>query len=283
MPESPVCEYRPTDLVPLRTSGDLPGCSDPFATRCIESLTPPAVCDDAAVDDLRRGLRERGEVVARMQAWLDATQDRGEHQVTVLGRTFEVLPGVFSPRFYPETAFYAMQVVDAVRRSDRFLDMGCGVGVNAVLAAMKGARVVACDVNERAVETTQRNAARHRVNVDVRVSDIFSALAEDEVFDVVYWNIPFTFRDPTARLSPLEEAVFDPGYRKNLTFVRDVGRHVTDDGLVLIGVSSTLGELPVTQAAAAAAGLDLEVRATTLEEATQPPTRLELLAGRPRR
>lgn len=225
-------------------------------------------------------MSERRDVVERMQAWLDATQHIGEHEVTVLGRVFVVPPGVFSPRYYPETGFYAAHVLEAVRPGDRFLDLGCGAGVNAVLAAAKGVSVVACDVNDQAVETTRRNAARHGVAVDVRLSDIFSAV-RDEAFDVVYWNIPFTFREPATSLRPLEEAIFDPGYRKNLRFLREVRGHLAPGGAVLVGVSSTLGELPTILAAGAESGLDFIVRAESVEAGTDPPTSLQFLAARP--
>jgi release factor glutamine methyltransferase len=227
-------------------------------------------------------LRESMEVVRRIGAWLAASQREGAHDVTVLGHDFVVLPGVFSPRYYPETAFYAKHLLGEVRTGMRFLDMGCGVGVNAVLAAAAGARVVACDINQQAVANTKLNAKRHGVEVDVRCSNIFSALDQGERFDLVYWNIPFTYRRPGTLLSPLEEAIYDPGYRKNCTFLKRVGAYLAPSGLVLVGASSTLGDLPTILRVAAEAGLNLKIHAATLEAGVDPPTWLELLFGRSR-
>lgn len=225
--------------------------------------------------------RERHDLVRRMRAWLDATQRGDEYDVEVLGAGFTVLPGVFSPRFYSETEFYAEHVLAALRPGERFLDVGCGIGVNATLAAARGVRVVACDISPAAIENTRRNARRHDVAIDVRESDVFSAIDADERFDVVYWNIPFTFCDPQVRLTPLEEAIFDPGFRKHTAFLTQVCDHLEPGGLVLIGVSSSLGDLPAIDTIADGAGLVLELRATTIEMGSDPPVHLELLAARP--
>lgn len=233
------------------------------------------------MDDDVAELRERPELVQRMQLWLDHSQADGEHETTVLEHRFVVLPGVFSPHYYPETEFYANHVVDALEAGDRFLDLGCGIGVNAVLAAMCGASVVACDVNPAAVENTRRNAARHAVQVDVRQSDVFSALHEDETFDVVYWNVPFAYRRRDITLSPLEEAIFDPGYRKNRTFLAGAHKHLRTEGVVLMGISSTLGEQRLIDEMIGKAGLRAELVASTTERGTVPTTRLELLRLRP--
>jgi len=45
-----------------------------------------------------------------------------------------------------------------VNEGERVLDMGTGSGVNAILAATKGAQVLAVDINPRAVEAARANA-----------------------------------------------------------------------------------------------------------------------------
>lgn len=225
-------------------------------------------------------LQERHDVVQRMQRWLGVSQQADEHEVDVLGARFVVLPQVFSPLYYSETEFYAEHILREIGKGTRFLDMGCGVGVNAVLAAKRGASVVACDVNPQAVENTRCNAARHGVQVDVRESDIFTAVRADERFDLVYWNIPFAFREPDVELSPLEEAIFDPGFRKHLTFLAEVRQHLEPSALLLVGASSSLGDLPAVEAAGLAQGFRFELRATAIEKGSDPPNQLDLLAAR---
>jgi len=50
--------------------------------------------------------------------------------------------------------------------------------------------VTAVDINPEAVRCTNANAALNGLQVDARVSDVFSALG-DLKFDVIAWNPPF--------------------------------------------------------------------------------------------
>lgn len=96
--------------------------------------------------------------------------------------------------------------------------------MNAILAAARGVRVVACDVSTAAIENTRRNAAARRRHRRAGVGRV-SAIAADARFDVVYWNIPFTYRNPQVQLAPLEEAIFDPGFLDHTAFLTQVRGH----------------------------------------------------------
>ncbi|HVB53225.1 MAG TPA: methyltransferase [Candidatus Acidoferrales bacterium] len=80
-------------------------------------------------------------------------------------------------------------VLAEVRTSDRVLDMGAGCGVNSILAASKGAAVVAVDINPLAVEAARANAERNRVRIGVRLSDGFSAVHGR--CDLIIFDPPF--------------------------------------------------------------------------------------------
>ncbi len=75
------------------------------------------------------------------------------------------------------------------------LDIGTGSGVIAITAALRGARVVACDVDQAAVELARRNAERNGVasSVDIRQSDLFSGLPS-RTFDIVTANLWFPIK-----------------------------------------------------------------------------------------
>jgi methylase of polypeptide subunit release factors len=66
-------------------------------------------------------------------------------------------PGVFSPTHTSRTLADAIEI----EPGDTVIDVGCGSGVLAFVAARLGAsRVIGCDLSERAVEAARENAGR---------------------------------------------------------------------------------------------------------------------------
>ena len=82
------------------------------------------------------------------------------------------------------------------------LDLGTGCGVQSLHLAGHADRVVATDVNERALAMTRLNAALNEVVLDVRAGSLFEPVP-DERFDLVVTNPPFV-------VSPAD---FRPGER----------------------------------------------------------------------
>lgn len=210
---------------------------------------------------MTEALAEKRDYIEALDAVLALSQQSTDpHVVSVLGKDFVVLPQVFSPGYYAETAFYSELVVDLLKPGQEYLDLGCGVGVTAVMAALKDVRVTALDINPHAVENTILNARRHGVSdrVTVMVSDVYSALETGRAFDALYWNVPFSFREEGTRLTFLEEAFYDPGYRKNRAFILGAKSHVRPGGQILMGVSSTLGNNDAVEAFAYEGGIKFE-------------------------
>ena len=86
----------------------------------------------------------------------------------------------------------------AVRRSVRAaLDLGTGCGIQALLAAKHAERVVATDVNPRALRFAAFNAALNGVDVELREGDLFAPVA-GERFDLIVSNPPYVI-SPEAR------------------------------------------------------------------------------------
>jgi release factor glutamine methyltransferase len=124
------------------------------------------------------------------QKFRDVTSAYGQ-DVSYLGRLFVVDQGVFWPS-WDSQALVKNYVINS---GEDVCDVCTGSGVIAVYSAEKGARkVVALDINPNAIKSTKTNAKIHGVEniVDARQSDMFSALREGEMFDVVTMNPPFT-------------------------------------------------------------------------------------------
>lgn len=229
-------------------------------------------------------LREKSRYIPGMNHVLTLSQDREPipYKTIVLGKEFLVLPDVFSPKYYAETAFYTQHVVDLLKSGEDYLDMGCGAGVTTVMAALKGAKVTSLDINPAAVENTKRNAELHVVqgNVKVLESDIYAGLDPNEKFDTIYWNAPFGFRNEGTQLMPLEEAIYDPGYRKNREFILKAKSHLKPGGQLLMGISSTLGDLEAVRKFAKEAGLEFKQIAEMVDPDASYEIKFQLLQAR---
>ncbi|MEV0124008.1 methyltransferase [Streptomyces sp. NPDC050703] len=147
--------------------------------------------------------------------------------------------------------------------ADSFLEVGCGAGVTAVVAAMRGcSRVCALDINPAAAETARLNAVRHGVGdrVTTLTSDLFAGLDEGTTFDLIYWNSPFV-EAPAGHeyRSQIDYAAFDSGYRTHAAFFAGLGGHMTGATRVFLGFSETLGNPSHLHELAARAGFTASV------------------------
>ena len=122
-------------------------------------------------------------------------------------------------------------ILAEVRPNDRVLDMGTGCGVNAILAASRGADVLAVDINPYAIDAARQNAERNAVadRVEIRHSDVFEAV--DGRFDLVIFDPPFRWFAPR---DPLEAASTDENYRALTAFFRQAREHLTERGRLLV-------------------------------------------------
>jgi release factor glutamine methyltransferase len=175
-------------------------------------------------------------------------------EFALLDREWTLLPGVFAPVYTPVTRLFTSWLPYPC--GGRFLEMGSGAGVTAVTAALLGCEVTALDIAEASVHNTRLNAIRHGVadRVQVHHSDLFEAVADDERFDLIYWNSSFALPPPGFSIeTEIEHAFFDPGYATHRRFIAEAGRYLARGGRLLLGFSD-LGSCPELAAACAAGG-----------------------------
>ncbi|CAN5808863.1 class I SAM-dependent methyltransferase [soil metagenome] len=102
-------------------------------------------------------------------------------------------------------------VLDAARvtRGTRVLDAGCGAGIAAVLASLRGATVSAVDASAELVAITRQRAP----GIEVQRADLESLPFEDSTFDsTIAINSVFYAQNPIAAVSELAR-VTRPGGR----------------------------------------------------------------------
>lgn len=122
------------------------------------------------------------------------------------GLDFKVTPAVLIPR--PETEMLVEQAIGFLseRPEALFCEVGVGSGCIsiAVLANLSNSRAVGVDISDAAIGVANENALTHSVETrfDLRNSDLFSALAETEKFDLIVSNPPYVSSEDFAELKP---------------------------------------------------------------------------------
>jgi release factor glutamine methyltransferase len=149
----------------------------------------------------------------------------------ILGLPIVVLPDVFNPRLLRSGAFLIQQL-GPLAAGTRVLDLGSGSGAAGVLAAKRGAQVVAVDINPAAVRCSQINALVNDVAVDVRQGDLFEPV-QGERFDVVLFNPPYYRGVPQ---DGLDHAWRSPDVIER--FSAGLADHLTPSGHALLVLSS---------------------------------------------
>jgi release factor glutamine methyltransferase len=197
------------------------------------------------------------------------------YNVTVSGRSFIVLPNVFSPKYFNDTELFANNL--PVVHGEEMLEIGPGTGAISIIVAYKGAKkVLAIDVNPDAVKNTQANIELHSMKekIEVRHGNLFEPLTPNEKFDTIFWNTPFGFVE-NEHLSDLERAVYDPNYKSTERFIKEARRYLKKGGRVLAGFSTTLGRLDLLQRFAEEAGMSMHLL-YEVESVETHPVKFEL-------
>lgn len=219
---------RTADGSPLATLARLFLLQAPVPLADAERALPDLVDRLAAEGVLERTV---GEVAARLDVRPYAAEDVDLWVVSDLTPGLDGSPvrvgtdhvlGI-SPA---STSLAQLTIRDEVGSS---LDLGTGCGVQALHLATHSGRVVATDVNERALRIARLNAALNGVgNVDVRAGSFFEPVA-GERFELIATNPPFVISPATGERLVYRDSGL-PGDRAVEHIVRTAPEHLTDGG-----------------------------------------------------
>jgi release factor glutamine methyltransferase len=169
------------------------------------------------------------------------------------GCQFRVANGVQPPK--AGSLFFCRNL--DVRRGERMLEIGAGLGLAAVLAARTGAVVVATDVVPAAIESIRANALLNGVTIDARLGDGWQPIGADERFDLVCTNPP-QMPTPPGRERDDAEAAADnggiDGWSLLDTVIAGAAAHLNPGGRLVFSIFEFLG-VKTAHAKVEAAGL----------------------------
>lgn len=122
---------------------------------------------------------------------------------------------------------------------EKVLEVGCGSGVVSIHCALAGAEVTAVDINPYAVDCTIGNAELNRVKIDVRLSDIYSAV--DGIFDTIIFNLPYL---PVEEEGWLEKAWTggEDGIEPLRKLLDRAADYLSEEGSVVVVTSSLMDQ-----------------------------------------
>jgi len=95
--------------------------------------------------------------------------------------------GVYFPR--EDTLLLASVLEETDLKGKKVLEIGCGSGLLAMIAASKGAEVTTVDINPGAVSCTKENAKKNKLHMAVFESDLFCNVKGK--FDLIFSNPPY--------------------------------------------------------------------------------------------
>lgn len=133
---------------------------------------------------------------------------REPFEETLNSISITVYPNVYPPRF--DSKLLARNL--DLKYGDSVLDLGTGSGVQAIVAAKKGAKVIATDINPVAIKCAKFNAIKNNVisKIEFMEGYLFSPIKKRGKFNVIVANLPFERAIPK---DLLEWAVYDPYFR----------------------------------------------------------------------
>ena len=169
--------------------------------------------------------------------------------------------------FYPTSTSREIADVVSIPPGVSVLDIGCGVGILAIYAALQGAgHVVATDVMPEACRLTQANAVRNNVagQVDVVCGNLFDPIPPQQ-FDVIIDDVS-GIADEVARLSSwFPDPVPTGGYDGTDHVVQMLGRvreFLKSTGVLYLPVSSLSNVSKILAAARRVFGEKIELLTT---------------------
>jgi release factor glutamine methyltransferase len=163
----------------------------------------------------------------------------------VAGLLLSVEPTVFHPKIFLTSRFFAEFLQQLKLDGRSAVEIGTGSGILALSAARAGAKtVLALDINPAAVRTAAANAKANGLDsqVTAMVSDLFSSVPADDIFDIIIASPPSFAGEPLSMADRAWHA--GPGYRDIAPLFQQARQRISADGSMYLLLSSD-SDLPL--------------------------------------
>ena len=152
------------------------------------------------------------------------------------GFELEVLPGVYTPA---EDSFLLASCVE-VPKNATCLDIGCGCGIQAINMALQGAKVIASDLSNEALQNTLLNVQKLGLEKRITVvkSDLFENIPKREYACIVF-NPPYL---PGNKKEDIAVCGGPKGYELLHRFLKEMPKYLAKTGACYFVQSSITDE-----------------------------------------
>ncbi|KAG0315919.1 hypothetical protein BG000_005044 [Podila horticola] len=164
-----------------------------------------------------------------------AESHKDVYTITVNDLNLSIHPNVYSPKYFPESCWYAQNLEGIVQGKD-FLEIGVGSGIISLQVARTGSNVFGVDINADAVAITRKNFKMNGLKADIRLSDLYAALEPGTKVDYIFWNHPWQISSAVIKELRTEKTL-DEGYKALSRYVKEGHKYLKENGAILIGTS----------------------------------------------
>jgi release factor glutamine methyltransferase len=166
-------------------------------------------------------------------------QKQKKHKAIFLNQEIIINPKVF-PIDSPFSYSSAITAKHIPEKPGRVLDIGTGTGVQAIIAAKKGAtQIVAIDIDDNAIQNAKDNVNKHNLQNKIIVikSNLFENI--EEKFNLIISQLPFADTEYEGEFSHF---LCDSKFAVHEQLLSQAKEYLTPDGKILIPSGSIANE-----------------------------------------
>ncbi len=206
-------------------------------------------------------VKEEIYIPSQIPLWIERRK-KHEPIAYILGYTeffglkIKTIPPIFVPR--PETELLVEESLKIIKQSTKetinILELCTGTGCVAISVCKNSKKKMKCivtDINEKAILLAKENAKKNHVNFDAIICNLFSAIYERNMFDIIIANPPYISEKCRDSLPPTVKNYEDPralfceeeGTAVINKIIKEAKNYLTEGGWLLLEIGEEQNEL----------------------------------------